>query len=71
MCMLSKNEEFPAQVLIPQSVANGSISPPRLLQYGHGLFGSQVHVYALGHGNSPIVRCSLFRVVCVDVHAHV
>lgn len=31
-------------VLIPQSVANGSISPPRLLQYGHGLFGSQSEV---------------------------
>ena len=31
-------------MLVPRSVANGSISPPLLLQYGHGLFGSQQEV---------------------------
>ncbi len=32
------------QLLIPHSVANSTHSPPLLLQYGHGLFGSQSEV---------------------------
>ena len=40
-----------SQVLIPQSVANGTFKPdpatvddsPLTVQYGHGLFGSQVN----------------------------
>ena len=30
--------------MIPHSVANHTLSPPLLLQYGHGVFGSQSEV---------------------------
>ena len=29
------------QVLVPRSVANGSVFPAIAVQYGHGLFGDQ------------------------------
>ena len=32
-----------SQILIPRSIVNGSILSPLVVQYGHGLFASQVH----------------------------
>ena len=33
---------LPLKVLVPRSVANGSVYPAMGVQYGHGLFGDQV-----------------------------
>lgn len=36
---------LPMKVLVPRSVANGSVYPALGVQYGHGLFGDQVSFF--------------------------
>ena len=38
---------LPLKVLVPRSVANGSVYPAMGVQYGHGLFGDQVENFSL------------------------